>query len=190
MTELRAKDKLFLAFLLPAAAVAAYVWFWRIDEAKKIKNLEATCSSLIGAEDRDMEKSSALADLADAKRRLEAEKAIPPAKVSVDANPSSSEADREGDVLRIFVKSGLSVLRAEPVDPGPNGERFGLPGRDALISTGFRPSPALRRYTLDGPYPAMRNALDSLADGLLAVVPAALEMSEAGHGRWVLTLWL
>lgn len=182
MIEVRTKDRLFLAIALPAAIVGAYLYFWRADAVKRIESAEKTSSAMISAEDYDFEKAKALKSLASAKEELEAEKTAPRPESRVKGEKDAPPAKRESAVLGMFAKEGLGVLRSEEVSREANFRR------EALKAAGVEA--VLRRFTLDGSYPAVRRALDAIASEELAAIPEAVEMRESGRARWTISIWL
>jgi len=70
MTEIRAKDKLFLAVVVPAALLAAYWYCWRASAGRQLDELQSRQSQLVTAEDFPMEKRRAERELAEAKAFL------------------------------------------------------------------------------------------------------------------------
>ncbi len=183
MIEVRTKDRLFLAIALPAAIVGAYLYFYRGDAVKRIGSAEKTSAAMISAEDYDFEKAKALRSLASAKEELEAERAAPRPELRLKGEKDAPPAKRESAVLGIFAKAGLGVLRSEEVSK--DGANF---RREALKAAGVEA--VLRRFTLDGSYPAVRRALDAIASEELAAIPEAVEMRESGRARWTISIWL
>ncbi len=193
MTAVRTKDKLFLIVVVPAVLAAAYAYFWRMDAAKRIERLETRRDSLVSEEDFPFEKAAAERRLASAREELERERATPPAELGVRARADATPAERERDVLRVFGECGLGIVRSNvegTVEELQSSSPASVAGGVALRETGFRPEPVLRRYVLDGSYPAVKRALDRFASEKLAVVPARVEMRDAERERWTLALWL
>jgi hypothetical protein len=77
MTEIRTKDKLFLAVVVPVAIIAAYWYGWRASAGRRLAELETSHAQLVAVEDFPMEKRRAERELAEANAELEAEKKIP-----------------------------------------------------------------------------------------------------------------
>ena len=186
MTEIRTKDKIFLAFFLPIAIVGAYAWLWRADAAKNIRALERQRSALVTAEDFPYEKRLRENALAAAKTELAAEESAPRPEPKVVAAAEQALAAREREAMRIFRASGLTVVRSEAVDAA-NGDCI---ARDALRDAGACDAPALRRYSLDGTYPAVKRALDAFCASRMAVVAERVEMRPAAFARWSIDVWL
>ena len=188
MTEMRTKDKLFLAVAVPAALLAAYWYCWRASAGRQLDELQSRQSQLVTAEDFPMEKRRAERELAEAKAELEAEKRIPRPQVAVVAEAGASEAERERHVLQVFREAGLTVVASE----APKGDAAANPGRagELLKATGARPLPRRRAYTVDGRYPDVVKALRAFDEGKMAVIPDCVQMRETGRNRWTLEVWL
>jgi len=182
MTEIRTKDKLFLAVVVPLAAIVAYVYCWRIDTAKRVEMLSASSVRLVKPEDFDYEKHLAERALKQAEETLAAEKQVPMPALKVKADAKASAAEREREVLAIFREAGLRVLDSELCEGGS--------GAAVLQATGTRPEPVSRRYRLDGRYPQVRQALETFATREMAVIVEKLDMEEAERGRWKLEVCL
>ena len=185
MTQIRTRDKVFLAVFLPLAIVGAYLYFWGGDAAKAVAAMRARREALVSAEDFPAEKRLREAKIAEAERALAVEKAIPPAAPKIAAASDATVAGREREVLRVFRESGLAVMRGETVE-ADSAE----PVVAAMAATGLLPSPVCRRYTLDGTYPAVKRALDAFCRLRMAVVASRIGMDGAGFARWTLELWL
>ena len=181
MTEIRDKDRLFLAVVVPALAIAAYIWLWRADAARKVAELEIRSASLVTNEDFAGAKALADRALKAAEEELASEKSAPPPATTVKGDPDATAAERESAVLSVFREAGLWVVRSEDVGGGAAG--------DKLRATGTCREPRCRRYVLDGSYPAVRRALDAFVVREMAVVPERLEMREAGVARWTMEVW-
>ena len=187
--EVRAKDKVFLAVALPLAAVAAYVWMWRIDAAKTIASLERLHGTLVAVEDFPAELARAQSQLDASAAELEAARnaAWPQKKIVYDCD--ASFACRESDVIGVFREAGLVVMRSEALSAPSAGEETG--GKAIMDARGRQRGwgAELRRYTLDGTYPSVKRALDAFAARQMAVVPEAVSM-RGGVTRWTIELWL
>ena len=188
MTPIRTKDKLFLAVAVPLAAVAAYVYFWRIDAEKRAGELEAEHAALVEVDDYPMEKLRAENRLAQAQIELEQEKAAPRPVSKMHAEQDATLADRQSAVLDIFREHGLVVLRAEILEADKAGMCPDAIWRASCWRRGC--TARLHRYTLDGAYPAVKRALDAFASGQMAVIVERVGMKPGASGRWTLEVWL
>lgn len=189
MTPVRTKDKIFLALVLPLAAAGAYWYFWRAEAAARLDRLEAEHEALVAVEDYPMEKRRAENRLADAQAALEREKAMPLPAAKMKAEEDASVADRARAVLDVFREHGIVVLRSELVeDATQNQECREAIWKAALWKRGWRAK--LHRYTLDGPYPAVKRALDAFCDKQMAVIVEKTSMAPGASARWVLEVWL
>ena len=188
MTEIRTKDKLFLAVVVPAALLAAYWYCWRASAGRQLDELHSRQAQLVTADDFPMEKRRADRELAEARAELEAEKKIPRPQVAVVAEAVASEAERERQTLQVFREAGLTVVAREApradaaADSGMAGE--------LLKATGARPRPSRRAYTVDGRYPDVVRALRAFDERKMAVIPDCVQMRETGRNRWTLEVWL
>ena len=190
MTEIRVKDKLFLAVVVPAALLAAYWYLWRADVGRQMDELSRRHEALVEEEDFPMEKRRADKVLAEARAELEAERKKPMPQTKVKADAQERAAERERAVLQVFRESGLTVvgsaatdgLRRERVQTGKAGE--------LLKATGARPEPLHRSYTIDGRYPDVVKALGTLSDREMAVIPDGVVMRAEERNRWTVEVWL
>lgn len=187
MTEIRTKDKLFLAVVVPIAALAAYWFLWRADAGRKVAELEREETRLVTEEDFPLEKSRAERDVKSAEEELAAEKAVPVPRLKVDGRKEAVAAERELGVLNVFRACGLKVMRV--VSESGVAHRTARTA-DVLKATGLRPDPVRRVYALDGRYPEVVKALETLASERLAVIPESVSMEGASGGKWTLALWL
>ena len=189
MTPVRAKDKLFLAVAIPLTAVAIYSYAYRADAARKLDSLRKESASLVDEMTFDDDMRSAKRALAAAEAELATESSAPVPPSEVNASADESPAERERQVLEVLLTCGIGVVRTEDASQKSGANDVTARGGDALKATGLRPEPSLRRYTLDGAYPAVRRALGAFAAKKMAVVPESLEMRESGRGRWTLSVW-
>jgi len=188
MTEIRTKDKIFLAVVVPAALIAAYWYGWRSPSCRKLAELQSREAQLVEIEDFPMEKRRAERELADAKAELEAERNAPEPQIEVVSARDASEAEREREALEIIRGAGLSVVAGEAPKAGtiPNSGKAG----ELLKATGLRPVPIHRSYTVDGRYPNVVKALKAFSEKKMAVIPDSVQMRAAGRSRWTLEVWL
>ena len=188
MTEIRTKDKIFLAVVVPAALIAAYWYCWRSPANRQLAELQSREAQLVDAEDFPMEKRRAELELAEAKAELEAERNAPAPQVEVVAEAGASEAERERQALQIIRESGLAVVASEM--PKGNAAPGSGKGGELLMATGLRPAPIRRSYTVDGRYPDVVKALKAFSERKMAVIPDCVQMRAAGRSRWTLEVWL
>ena len=188
MTEIRTKDKLFLAVVVPVALLAAYWYGWRASAGRQLADLQGREAQLVTTEDFPIEKRRADHDLAEAKAELDAEKKVPPPQVAVVADAGTSEAERERQILLLLREAGLTVVGSET----PKGDTAAHTGKagELLKATGVRPVPIHRAYTLDGRYPDVVKALKALAERKMAAIPDCVQMRATGRNRWTLEVWL
>ena len=181
MTPLRTKDLVFIAVVLPVLSAAAYFHFWRKDAAARLDRLETECRGLVDPEEYPELKAAAERRLDEARAALEKEKNVKADESVVMRSAGRPEAMRENDVLRVFGEAGANVLKSERV-PGSSA--------GALLSaaSGIE-SPVCRKYTLEGPYPAIKRALDLFSSKRMAVVPERVEMQPSRPASWLVWIW-
>lgn len=191
MTEIRMKDKLFLAVVVPVAALALYWYGWRESAAKRESALKSRLSALVAEEDFPVEKARASRALASARAELAAEKGIPMPQTKVKGNPAASVSERETAFLGVLAEFDVAVLSSGGPDSlGASGGDAVRGGDEALAASGACQRPVLRAYVLEGKYPAVVKALEAVAEREMAVVPETAAMRESGRGKWTLEVWL
>lgn len=202
MIEIRTKDKLFLAVVVPIAVVACYWFGWRTDAARRIDGLERRHAALVAEDDFEFEMTKARRELVASEADLAAERKIPVPEAKVKARRESVAAERERAVLGVLHGAGLFVSAAsgaqtEQSVPFDDEEDLSVAvgarpfvGGDILKATGVCPEPVLRTYVVEGRYPQVVKALETFAARQMAVIPEKVNLSEAGRGRWKLSLWL
>ena len=186
MTEIRTKDKLVLAVVVPLALLAAYWYGWRAAAGRQIAELENRQETLVTEEDFPQAKRQADRELAEATAELEAERKVPPPQATMKADAQASAAERERQTLQVFRDVGLTVVGS--AEAKSDGTRAGKAG-DLLKATGVRPAPVRRSYTLDGRYPDVVKALRTFAEKQMAVIPDCVQMRAGGRNRWTLEVW-
>ena len=191
MTEIRTKDKLFLAVVVPVAVIAAYWYGWRASASRRLAELETSHAQLVAVEDFPMEKRRAERELAEANAELEAEKKISPPQTKVSADAQASAAERERQVLQLLREAGLTVVGSTESKDGASssGPRTAR-GGELLKATGLRNVPVHRAYTVDGRYPDVVKALKAIDDRKMAAIPDRVLMRASGRNRWTLEIWL
>ena len=162
MTEIRTKDKLFLALVVPATVATLYWFGWRADAGRRIDSLRQRQSALVSQEDFDDEMSRARRQADAARDELAAERNTPAPASRVKGDAAESEAERSRTVVDAFRAAGLKMVRSHP------------PAMDALKKTSIRPNPMVRRWTVDGTYPSLLSALDGFVSRELAIVPLSV----------------
>lgn len=190
MIEVRAQDKIFLALLVPVALVAGYVYFWRLDAARRLDDLMRRNATLVAVEDFPSRKRMAERARDDAREALATERAVPRPPAKMQADPNATFAERERAVLDVFRAAGLCVVRGEtlPKSSAIDENAGGAIWRAAGWQRGW--SAEHRRYELDGTYPAVKRALDVFSARQMAVIPEKVEMHAPGLARWIVEVWL
>lgn len=185
MTEMRVRDWAFLLIVVPIAILALYWYGWRADAGGRVDALRARSASLIAEDDFDETMAAARRDRAAAERELAAERRVPPPVMRMKGNPAATEAERVQGLGEIFRRVGLEIRRSS-AESAPSTSAGGA--RELLRSTGMRPDPVRRTYEIEGSYPAMRQAFESIVAAEAAILPESV--SFAPGGRWILSLWL
>ena len=170
MTEIRAKDKIFLAVAVPAAVVALYWFGWRADAGRRIDVLRQRQAVLVAQEDFGDEMARARRQAAAARDELDAERKVPAPAAKVKGDAAESEAERSRMVVETFRAAGLKIVRSEVADAKPGVV-------DVLRATGVRPAPVVRMWTLDGSYPALKAALNAFVAEERAIVPVSVSVA-------------
>ncbi len=181
MTALRAKDLAFLGAFIPAALAAAYIYLWRGDASRDAARLQATAASLVSQEDFAFEQARAARAAEAAAKELADEKAAPEPETLVECRADATAASRELAVLDVLRSSGLVAIRSE----SPQNDTAAN-AAEALVASGALRTCALRRWTLDGSYPAVKKALAEFAARRMPAIPVRLERGAAN--RWTLEL--
>ena len=201
MTEIRTKDKLFLAVVVPLALVAGYWYGWRAEAGRRLDGLERRHATLVTEADFPFEMATARRNLAATEAELEAERKLPPPEAKVKARRESVAAERERAVLNVLNGAGLFVaaVRNAQTDSNirfdetaawmPESARTFV-GGTILAATGVCPNPVLRTYVVEGRYPQVVKALETFAARQMAVIPEKVNLNESERGRWTLSLWL
>ena len=116
MTEIRTKDRIFLAVAVPAVVAALYWFGWREGEWRRIGELRQRQSALVSQEDFDDEMARANRQARAAREELAAERnASPPAR-KVKGDAGESEAERGRAVVETLRAAGLKIVRSEASD--------------------------------------------------------------------------
>lgn len=183
MIEIRKRDRIFVAVVLPLALLGGYLHFVRQPLAKARESLAAERARL---PDPDMfpTERRALADrVAAAERRVEAERKTTPPEPAVFGTAGESEAVRQQAVFDALHAKGVRIVSSEAA------EAEGVCA-DVLRATGIRPTPVARRLRLEAGYAEMLAALEEIGSRRLAAIPAKWSMTPSGATcRWELTLW-
>lgn len=182
--EIRMKDKLFVAFFVPLVLAALYWWFWRQDAVKELDALRDADSRLVMLEDFPAARAAAQRRLEAAEADLARARKLAASVEKVDPSQSATFAERESLLVSLFRETGLDLLQCS----SSSAQGSPLEG-DFLAASGRKP--VQRMYVLTGSYPAVRRALELIAERRLAVVPEKLFMNvEAGRVRWTLEVLL
>lgn len=177
MTEIRTKDRLFLAAVVPLALACAYFFYLRPSAAAKLKMLEDLDRTTVTHEEYPGEKRLRSAALTQAQANLVAEQNIKPPASEVAGHADDTPARRTCCVVAVFRSAGMRVVSASLAQDGA-GDR----AANALRATGVRPVPVKRVYVLEGAFPALKKAFETFAREKSPVVVSSLE--SAGGDKW------
>ena len=183
MIEIGKRDRIFVAVVLPLALLGGYLHFVRQPLAKARGTLAAERAQLPDPDMFPRERRALAGRVAEAERRVEAERKAPAPEPAVRGTDGESEAARQQAVFDALHAKGVRIVSSEAA------EAEGVCA-DALRATGIRPNPVARRLRLESGYAEMLGALKEIGDRRLAVIPAKWSMTPSGATcRWELTLW-
>ena len=184
MLEIGRKDRIFLMAAVPAAALAAYVYFFAMPAGERMAVLEARESALVAAEDHPARKAALETRLAKAQAALEEEKSLPAPEAEVSGDASLGDAARQRALFASLAARRLRVLRSKPdtVD--------GALASEALKATGAVPSPVKLKLLVEGAYPDLLSALEAFSSGKSAVIPESVGFAIGARNRWEVSVWL
>lgn len=177
MTEIRFKDKVFLAIAVPLAVAAVYFWYLRPEAAAKLKTLEERDRATVTREEYPGEKRVMTARLKDAEAALSAERSVKPPEPQVVPPGDPSPARRTQAVVATFREAGVRVVSVSLA-----GDARGERAESSLRALKAMPSPVRRVYVLEGGYTAVKKAFRAFVDEKAAVIVSSLESQ--GADRW------
>lgn len=190
MIEVGTKDKVFIALVLPAALLWAFLHYVRTPAVKARDALAAEHGRLPDPMTFPIERRGLQERVAEAERALAAERALPPVETAVRGNPEATLAERQNAVFSVFSGNGVridSVDAAEAQEPDAAPASAGT----ALRAAGTRPEPAMRRFSATAGYSAFAAALGEFCADKSPVVPVCVSMtSDDGLCKWEFSLWL
>lgn len=165
MIEVRTKDKVFIAVVLPLVLVGFYLHTWRPAAVKKLNALETRDRATVTEAAFADEKLARQRALRAAEAAVRAESAKPVPSPEVVGNAGDPPALRTESVLGVLRSSALRVVSSEVVK-STGGSR----AAEALRATGTRPAPVCRIYRLKGAFTAVRAALEKFVEGKSPVI--------------------
>lgn len=184
MIEIRKKDLVFAATILPAALAAAYIYFWRMPALERIEELKEKEISLVD-EAAFPARLAALRREADAARRdLEAFKAAGPGESPMPRPPPASLAERQRVLFAHFTTHGMRIVSAKTA-PQADDAIAGI----LNIATARSDATAIA-IIAEGSYHALRETLEELDTSKEAVIPQSVAFSSTSPGRWEICVWL
>ncbi|MGN0852236.1 MAG: hypothetical protein ACI4Q3_02540 [Kiritimatiellia bacterium] len=194
MMEIRKKDKVFAAVVLPLVLIGGYVYFWRMPLARRIADLAEECRRLPDPDAFPVERRDLLARTAEAEKERTAAQAEKPAEPAVEGDAQTAVARRLQQAVSVLTGAGVRIVRVDDAtaEGGPAAAAAeSSRGAAVLEATGIRPVPAARRFAVEADYPDLVTALEAFARRKMAVVPEALSLTAGDRTcRWEVTLWL
>ncbi len=178
MIEVRTKDKVFIAAVLPLVIAGLYLHAWRPAAVKKLNVLETRDHATVTEAAFPGEKLARQRMLSAAEAAVRAESAIPAPLPAVTGNAEDPPALRTENVLGVLRSSELRVVSSEVVKSA-GGSR----AAEALRATGIRPSPVCRAYRLKGAFTGVRAALEKFVDGKSPVVVSGAATGDGAEWR-------
>lgn len=185
MIEVRKKDVIFAAIVLPAAAVALYVWLWRLPAAEEMDGLARRSAQLVLQDEFPMRMRNAQERRAEAEAALAAAQALAPVERLVEGTPSARLAERQRELFALFAVNGARVVASKSFPESRSGRMH-----DAIAATGVRSEPVRMLVTVQASYTALRNALDAMVRGKCAFFPETLSFKAAAPEKWEIAIWL
>lgn len=189
MMQVRKKDKIFLAVILPLVLLWGYFDFVRKPlvrrfEALKTEQRQLPDEAMFPTEKRQLQKR-----LAEAEAALAQEKAEKPPALKVTGEPTALAATRQDAVLAALTKAGAKIVRVEPVA----GEKTSEDRRgDAVLRATERcAAPEARRFVVEADYATFVSALGAFTAARMAVIPESISLRAGSRTcRWEMVLWL
>ena len=178
MTEIRTKARIFLAVVLPLVAVAAYVFLWRVEAAKKLEYYGKLDAELVDKADYPSVKARAERDLKLAEENLAKERATEMPKAKAVGDAADSFAKREHAFMEVLAGCGLRVVSCERIKAGDDTSSA------VLSASGVCGNPVRCRFVVDGGYVSVVEMFDALSHGKHAVIVDSVSLE--GDDRWTL----
>lgn len=189
MIEVRTKDRIFIALVLPAALFWAHFHYVRTPAAKTRDALSAEYARLPDPMVFPIERRNLAARVAETEAALAAERARRPVESAVRGDPRTALAQRQDAVFSAFSGNGVRIVSADAEESEADAA---LSTAGTLLrDTGTRPNPAVRRFSATAGYSAFAAALGALCVDKAPVVPMGVTMTVDGRiCRWEFSLWL
>lgn len=190
MIEVGTKDKIFIALVLPAALLWAFLHYGRTPAVKTRDALAAEHGRLPDPMTFPIERRNLQERVAEAEKALVAERARPPVEAAVRGDPNATLAERQNAVFSVFSGNGVRVVSVDGQESDETDAALSAAGT-ALRDAGTRPEPSMRRLSATGGYSAFSAALGAFCADKSPVVPARVTMTSDGRlCKWEFSLWL
>ena len=189
MMQVRKKDKIFLAIVLPLVLLWGYFDFVRKPLVRRFAALQIEPRQLPDEAVFPTEKRQLQKRIADAEAALAQEKAEKPPEMKVTGEPTALAAARQDAVLAALAKAGAKIVRVQPMA----GEKTSEDRRgDAVLrSTERCAEPEARCFTVEADYATFLSALGAFSSARMAVIPESVSLRVGSRTcRWVMVLWL
>lgn len=189
MMQVRKKDKIFLAVVLPLVLLWGYFDFVRKPLVRRFAALQTEQRQLPDEAMFPTEKRQLQKRIADAEAALAQEKAEKPPEMKVAGEPTALAAARQDAVLAALAKAGAKIVRVQPMA----GEKTSEDRRgDAVLrSTERCAEPEVRCFTVEADYATFLSALGAFSSARMAVIPESVSLRVGSRTcRWEMVLWL
>lgn len=177
MTEIRTKDKLFLAAVVPLALAIVYFMYPRESAVSKYKALQERDRVTVTHEEYPGQKRIRTIALREAQAAFAAEKEKKPPEPEVVGSADAAPARRTHDVVAVFREAGMRVVSVSLAQKHDDAR-----ASHVLRATLVRPAPVKRMYVIEGSYPSLKKALETFVKEKTPVVASSLQ--SAGDDRW------
>lgn len=185
MLKITAKDKVFIIVAVPVAIIAAYWYFIRKPLTKELSRLKEQDSVLLGAGHYEAEGIMLRKELTASRETLEKKSASAEAKVEKSAKEASSPADRLERVMKIFAAHNITMLGSEPATEAGSAKAMEM----VRAAYGIE-APVLRRFSVEGAYQDIVNAMRAFADAASETLIESVAMSSRKNGcSWEIAIW-
>ena len=184
MTQIRTKDKIFLAVAVPLALIGAYVWLVAMPAGKHIAALSAEHRALPDVEMFPTQKRRLEANIQAAEKELKEERTLTAAARRDDPAPKDAAA-RQAALIAKFTTAGAKVIRVENAKNTTDAA-----GAKALAALGY--SPEARGFTIEARYPEFVAAMTAVSTEKtsMAVAESVSLQSDKRTCRWEMIWWL
>ena len=187
--QVRKKDKIFLAIVLPLVLLWGYSDFVRKPLVRRFAALQTEQRQLPDEAMFPTEKRQLQTRIAEAEAALAQEKAEKPPEMKVAGEPTALAAARQDAVLAALAKAGAKIVRVQPMA----GEKTleDRRGDAVLRATECCAQPEARCFTVEADYATFLSALGAFSSARMAVIPESVSLRVGSRTcRWEMVLWL